>query len=288
MTATVSDHAIFLGGIAGSGKTRMGALLKHQPDLSVTRKTYLWREHFGRHGDLGDAGNRERCLDAVLSSPGVRRLDLDESAVRSEALAEGTDYAALFAVVHRAHAAAQGKTRWCDQLGLVETYAEEILGAMPNACMIHMICDPGRLSTPARPGVAGWTAAKWIASVQTADANAAAFPDRYLIVRFEDFAADERRTLEAVCEFLGTEIAPATVRAIDDVPERSQSQDASTETVAALVERHAPDLLDRWGYTERGSGPRRPRRGTPLERVAMQVFRRRHRHSVSRQLAGAR
>jgi hypothetical protein len=201
---------VFLGGVAGTGKTRLGSLLGRHSRLSVTRKTYLWRDVYGRHGDLSEPGALDRCIAATLATPGVRALHLDRDAVLTRMSERRPTYANLFDVIHRLHAESLGKARWCDQLGLVEAYADPIFDAFPSARFIHMVGDPPRTVRRKRaPGASGWAVGKWLTSMELAERNARQHGDGYLVVRHEGLLADEEATLRDVCAFLGEEVEPS-------------------------------------------------------------------------------
>lgn len=201
---------VLLGGVAGTGKTRLGSLLSRHSRLSVTRKTYLWRDIYARHGDLSDPRNLSRCIDAALAVPGVQALNLDPAEVATRVAERPSTYAQVFDVIHGLHAEASGKARWCDQLGLVEAYAAPIFAELPGARFIHMVGDPRR-SRPRRRmlGVSGWDVGKWLTSMELAERNSARFGDRYLVLRHEDLLTDEEATLRVVCGFLHEEVEEA-------------------------------------------------------------------------------
>jgi len=204
------DNPILLGGIAGTGKTRLGSLLGRHSRIAVTRKTYLWRNVYARHGDLAEPGNLGRCIAAALATPGVRALDLDPTKVAASMADRPPTYAQLFDVIHGLHADAVGKARWCDQLGLVEAYADPIFAEFPSARFIHMVGDPRRARPATRaPGGSGWAVGKWLTSMDLAARNARRYVDHYLVVRHEDLCADEEATLREVCAFLGEDLEPS-------------------------------------------------------------------------------
>ncbi len=282
----IDDRAVFIGGIAGTGKTKLGACLGRHSRLAVTRKTYLWRAVYGRYGELTDTANLERCLGAVLSSPGVDALGLDEVRLRAE-LPEPPTYAALFAAVHRLHALDVGKSRWCDQLGLIEAYAEPIFAAFPAAKMIHMVRDPRcRRLADQPPGKVGWMVGKWLTSLELAERNAAHFGNRYLVVRHEDFERDEEGTLHAVCAFLDESFEPAM---LPPGPETEPATDPAPTRSRRFIATTAHDLMARPGYTV--DSPRRPTRlghglvEWPANRVALAAWRQVKIRSIARQLA---
>lgn len=170
---------IYIGGLSYSGKTQLRLMLDSHPDLSLTRRTYMWPKFYGRFGDLRNEENLARCLDAMLASPGIRQLEPGRERIEREFRAgpspspsqgdrdarlsprpfqgegdagpspspsqgEGDEmaYGRLFALFHRHHAERRGKRRWGDQLGHVEQYADPIFAAQPDARMIHMVRDP--------------------------------------------------------------------------------------------------------------------------------------------------
>src|SRR6266536_1371779 len=53
---------IYIAGLAHSAKTPLRAALAAHPDISMTRRTYMWGRFYGRFGDLTDERNAERCL----------------------------------------------------------------------------------------------------------------------------------------------------------------------------------------------------------------------------------
>ncbi len=247
MTTASLDDPVFIGGIAGTGKTRLGSLLGRHPDIAVTRKTYLWRRYYGRYGDLSISDNLERCLADILSSEAVARLGFDRGRLESELRHLPRTYGDLFGLIHRLNAEAIGKRRWCDQLGLVEAFADAIFAAFPAAKMIHLVRDPrGPDLARQKPGALGWTMGKWVTSVSLAETNAKRHGDRYLVVRYEDLYADEAATLRLVCDFLGERFDDAIAEHV--APRRPAQDGHRVSRGGRFVERSASELMLAHGY----------------------------------------
>ncbi|MGH9260048.1 MAG: sulfotransferase, partial [Acidimicrobiales bacterium] len=51
---------LFIAGPDRSGTTLMYALLASHPDVSMVRRTNMWRYFHGRYGDLAEPANLER------------------------------------------------------------------------------------------------------------------------------------------------------------------------------------------------------------------------------------
>lgn len=264
MTPPTPGGPVFIGGIAGTGKTRLGAILGRHPSISVTRKTYFWRDLYGRFGDLRVDSNRFACAIAVVESKGFRRLEVEPDRALAEIGALGpTSYGALFGIVHDLHAEAVGKPRWCDQLGLVEAYAGPIFASLPDARMIHMIRDPTSSTRDGDgPWTTGWIMGKWLTSARLAERNERRFPGSYLVIRHEELVADEERILRTVCEFLDEPFDERVAAALQSGSPRASATEAALPRVIA---RRAEDLLSVHGYRSAGV-PAAPARSGRLGR----------------------
>jgi len=175
----------------------------------------MWTRFYGRYGDLGLPENLEHCLAAMMDSAHIRALNPDLDRIRREFWQGPKTYPRLFALIHEHHAESVGKTRWGDQLGDVEKYADLIFAAYPSAKMIHLIRNPVErcqesISTKSyRKGKVGYEAARWIYSARLAQRNQLSYPDRYKIVFCEELFSRPEETLLEVCRFLDEEYLPA-------------------------------------------------------------------------------
>src|SRR5215510_13660774 len=107
---------IFIGGLSASGKTQLRLVLGAHPELSMTRRTYLWSRYYGRFGTLARDENVDRCFAALASDRDVQQLHPDWNRLRTEFAGGSGSYARLFSMLHEQHAAQEGKRRWGDQL----------------------------------------------------------------------------------------------------------------------------------------------------------------------------
>jgi hypothetical protein len=207
---------VFIGGPDRCGKTTMRAFLTSHPSIAIPADgSNMWTYFYGQYGDLGEAANFARCLEAMLAYKHIAALQPDAERIRREFWEGEPTYARLFALFQRHFAERVGKPRWGDQTGLIERYADPIFAAYPTATMIHMLRDPCERyaeATPRdrrRPGKVGWDTARWLQSARLAERNRRRYPGRYLVVRYEDLVRAPEATLRAVCAFLGEDYAPA-------------------------------------------------------------------------------
>ena len=207
---TSHDGPIYVAGLDRSGKTTLAAYLTSHPDISIPAVgSNMWTYFYGQYGDLADADNLERCLDAMLHYKHVRFLEPEPERIRRE-LAQGpATYARLFSLFLIHHAERTGKPRWGAQTGLVERYADRLFVAYPGLRIVHMLRDPrdryhaSVTKWPNQRGRAGGAAARWQYSTTLAERHARRYPDAYRIFRYEDLVHDTERTLREVCAFVG-------------------------------------------------------------------------------------
>ena len=210
----MKPYPIFIGGLAHSGKTPLRLFLSKHPNVALTRQTYMWNRFYNRYGDLGNRQNFERCLADMLETKGIQVLQPDPERIRQEFGQGAATYGRLFALFHEHNAERSGKSRWGDQLGFVERFAEPIFADYPQAKMIHMIRDPRDRYDVAmtlsrhRKGKVGWDTARWLYSADLTQKNRSLYPDQYKVVRYETFRANPEETLREICLFLGEEFMP--------------------------------------------------------------------------------
>jgi hypothetical protein len=215
---------VFIAGPDRSGTTLMYALLASHPELSMVRRTNMWRYFHQRYGDLAEPENLDRCLDAMLGYRRMRHLHPDEERIRQEFGQGPPTYGRLFTLFHEHHAELSGKSRWGDKSLHTEHYAERVFREYPAARIVHMVRDPRDryASVRRRHGQelsrVGAATGRWLSSTRAARRNAQRDPDRYLLVRYEDLVADPEGTMRRVCVFVGLEYDPAML-AMEGAPE---------------------------------------------------------------------
>lgn len=205
---------VYVCGTNRSGTTLMYALLASHPNLSMVRRTDMWRYFHGQFGDLSQPENFERCLETMLRYKRIVNLQPDPERIRQEFWQGEPSYGRLFALIHQHHAERRGRSRWGDKSLHTEEYADQIFAEFPQAKVIHLIRDPRdryssvikRLNaTSKRIGV---DTMKWLTSARTAKRQAQRYPDRFMIVRYETLAQHPEETLRLVCDFIGEPYTP--------------------------------------------------------------------------------
>jgi hypothetical protein len=208
------DTPIFIAGPDRSGTSLMFALLASHPNISMVRRTNMWRYFHERYGDLSDTGNFERCLSDMTRYNRMKHLKPDAERIRSEFLNGEANYGRLFSLFHLHNAERIGKPRWGDKSLHTEHYADRVLREYPNAKIIHMTRDPRDRYASVRkrhgrdtPRLGGSTG-RWLFSMNQALRNQKRYPNQYKIVCFEDITRDPQGTMRDVCAFIGEEFAP--------------------------------------------------------------------------------
>jgi hypothetical protein len=205
---------LFVAGPDRSGTTLMFALLASHPDVSMVRRTNMWRYFHRRYGDLGDRTNLERCLGDMVRYRRMRHLQPDPDRIRDDFLRGPPTYGRLFALFHEHNAERLGKTRWGDKSLHTEHYADRVLAELPDARIIHMVRDPRDryASVRRRNGQdlsrVGAATGRWLASARAGRHNERRYPGRYLVVRYEDLVRQPEATMRRLCAAIDLDYSP--------------------------------------------------------------------------------
>jgi len=216
---------IFIGGLDRCGKTLLRGMLVSHPNISIpTVGSNYWTLFYRRYGDLSVEANFEKCLNDLMHYTHVQVLKPDVKQIRQEFSQGRRTYARLFELLNQQYAEREGKSRWGDQTGMIEGYANEIFAAYPGSKMIHVIRDPrdryeaSLALHPKGRARAGGATARWIYTTNMAKKNAKRYLDRYLLVYYEKMVTEPEATIKEVCDFLGENYVPSMIT-LEGAPE---------------------------------------------------------------------
>lgn len=215
---------IYVVGPDRSGTSLMFAFLASHPNISMVRRTNMWRYFHERYGELSRPENFERCLSDMARYNRMRHLKPDRDRIRYEFQQGEPSYGRLFALFHMHHAERRGKPRWGDKSLHTEHYADRVFKEFPDAKMIHMVRDPRDRYASVRKRFGrdvsrvGAATARWLFSMRVARRNLRRYPSNYLVVRYEDLAVSPEATMRRVCDFIGEAYTPAMLE-MEGAPE---------------------------------------------------------------------
>lgn len=210
----MSSQPIFITGPDRSGTTLLYALLASHPNISMVRRTNFWRWFYNRYGDLHDKDNFERLLSKMLRYKRIRPLNPDGDRIRQEFWQGEPSYGRVFALFQQHNAERLGKVRWGDKSLHTEHYIEQVLAEFPSAKFIHMARDPRDRYASVRKRFGkdtprlGAATGRWLSSMSIAKQNMQKYPDHYMIVRFEDLAANPESVSRKICDFIEEQYSP--------------------------------------------------------------------------------
>jgi hypothetical protein len=200
------------------------ALLASHPDISMVRRTNMWRYFYGRYGDLRVPENLERCLSDMVRYRRMRHLRPDRERIRKEFLEGEPTYGRLFALFHEHNAERAGRRRWGDKSLHTEHYADRIFSEFPDARIVHIVRDPRDRYASVRKrwggdvSRVGAATGRWLLSTRAGLRNRKRHPERYALVRYEDLAREPEATMRRICGFIGEDFTP-TMLSMGGAPE---------------------------------------------------------------------
>ncbi len=231
------DNPVFIAGPDRSGTTLMYALLASHPNISMVRRTNMWRYFYQRYGSLANNGNFERCLKDMISYKRMGVLEPDPERIRKEFWQGEPTYGRLFALMHSHHAQEIGKPRWGDKSLHTEHYTQQLFKEFPKAKVIHMTRDPRDryASVKKRHGRTlnrvGASIGRWLYSMKAARRNIQRYPGKYMIVNYEQLASQPETTLTKVFNFIGEDYTPQALSMSGAADYRDSGGNSSFEKI---------------------------------------------------------
>ncbi|MEM7287632.1 MAG: sulfotransferase [Actinomycetota bacterium] len=257
------EGPVFVAGIDRTGIGLVGEILDAHPRISISRRTRFWSLYAGRLGDLSDPVAVRAAVAEMSKNRRIADLGPDPDRIETEMAALGANAsdADLFRVIQEHHAERRGKARWGDKSLDAEGHAATILGAYPDAAMVHVVRDPRdrHVSYATHRGESrgglGAATALWRWSARLAAEHTDRWPDRYLVVRYEDLVAEPDKAITGMCRFLGEEPDRAMFE-VSSVPAGVEAGEATAHPLTQeSVGRHLTELDDaRTAYVEALAG----------------------------------
>jgi len=267
---------IFVAGLDRSGTSLIYAFLSSHPNISMVRRTNMFRYFYGRYGDLSDVDNFERCLDKMIHYKRLVKLNPDPDRIRKDFQAGERTYGRLFGLFHEHNAERLGKQRWGDKSLYIERFMPNIFKEYPDSKILHMMRDPRDRYTSVKKrykadrGRVGAATGKWRYSSSLAKRNQENFQKNYSVVTYESLVEQPEETLGQICEFIEEEYSPEmlTMRGAPQLREmggnssfdRFEPGEISTKSIGRYrstltsseilyIQLYASRLMQVYGYT---------------------------------------
>ncbi|MBX7245165.1 MAG: sulfotransferase [Candidatus Sumerlaeaceae bacterium] len=236
----VDSQPVFIVGVARSGTTLLQQMLDHHPAFAFPWESHfipVFHRHLAVFGDLKVAANRQRLIEAIVEYvpvsfgeklPGEWIPGLSAAAPEIAASAPA-DYAGIVDAVYQFMVRQRGRRRWGDKTPGYINSMPLLLELFPGARFIHMVRDGRDVAASVGPlsfgpSTAHLGARKWVSFIRHGLNFQKAHPDRVMLLKYEDLAADPETHCRKVCEFLGEEFDPAMLSFHEDGSQRIPGQ----------------------------------------------------------------
>lgn len=198
---------VFVVGCERSGTTLLAVLLGRHTSIAMMPESHFF--HIVKRGQTDAQVDREAALRAFFANWTSASLDLNEANVRERFARQEPTYRSLLKAAMEEFAAAHGKARCGEKTPLHLQDVDTILKWFPEARVVGIVRD-GRdvvLSLLEMP----WTVDKRVRSVAWRWAKLlrltrkweSAFPEKFLLVRYEDLLLAPVETMRKVDAFVG-------------------------------------------------------------------------------------
>jgi len=211
----ISKNMIFILGRGRSGSTLLSSMLDIHPEISIAPEGQfvmnLYRKYKGIGGEISKKRRKQFLQDIWLEKRMLNwSLDVGSLRARLMDLPEGSTFGDLCAQVYLENAIAKGKSNTAylgDKNPLYALFGREILEIFPEAKFIHLIRDYRsnivsyqnvRFDLHSTAGLAY----RWNVYNKSIFEMSREFPDRFILVRYEDIILDAGKELKRICDFL--------------------------------------------------------------------------------------
>lgn len=249
-----STRPIMVSGVYRSGTTFLTAMLGAHPEIRAASSTVKFlRFCLGRYGDMTIRENRAALVADTHARISTRwGLSIDVEGILADAArAAQPSYALMYELIMRDLLCrdAAPTVRWAEKLAVQWEDIERFLDMFPQGKAIHIFRDPRDVAVSYKlmtfePGHSYLDAAfNFRGAAECLESLLLRFPDRVLVVRAEDIAANPESNARLMCDFLGLEYAPAMV---DAGSLRADGEDWASNTSFGTTYQTLPDAKPRW------------------------------------------
>lgn len=289
------EGLFFIVGCGRSGTTLLQSMLLSHPRITIPPETKFYSMIRDTHRGVNLSTDRgfRTATKITWTTLNSRGIGFDRE--RFEALAAEADrtWPGIFTAVLAAYADTRGADRVGEKSPVHTHYAHEIMEDFPEAKFVHVLRDPravvlSRMKAGFGTRLIGPNIVRWRRAVEMHDRIADRLgPERYHVLRYEDFVRDRETSLRTLCGFLGIEFVPEMLehQDRDDRGWSDRSKDWLQNTLKpvftssidawkqdmkrshiAMIEASLGDRIEQMGYEKTGARTR-----LPLARVALSV-----------------
>ncbi len=262
--------ALFIFGVARSGTSFMQQLLNSHPGMRLSYEGRIVREGsylYGRHGNLKERSQFDRLLDELCHAEKDEELNhwmIELMRNHADELFRRHSKEPSFAkLIENIYMLPEPVPCWGNKLLRVEECLS-LFGLWPHAKAVILIRDPRAVyasqarffQTRIKYSTMYWNLhSRWTRRHATD-------PQRFLVIRYEDFVEDAPAVLEKILRLAGVWDTRVARTMLADQPPKKGSVDIwrkrLTRDEIRTVESLCYDQMQHWGYSpEIAPGPRR-------------------------------
>jgi len=214
---------VFIVGSPRSGTSLLRNLLNRHPNLAICGETRFYGDVYKRRrafGVLDNPENRQRLVRHYLDTTRLGKLGVDRAVLEERLLRDATSYQALLRCILEQYAESQGKVRYGEKTPHHAFFAKTLGEWFPGAAIIHLVRDPRDVVAslqrmPWAPNSIVDNA--WMWRLFNRAARSVHHSPGYLMVHYENLAAEPGQELARICTHVGEEYVPSMLLPTDPV-----------------------------------------------------------------------
>jgi len=208
---------VVIGGAQRSGTSFLRSILGSHSEIAMfPYDLRLWTKYWPEvgPGPLSTSGQKALLNSILLDEKTLIAEDVPSFDQVHERMIQGKQPTIsamyVFDCFLAAYARNRGRSVWGHKTPWNEYYAKDILGEWSDVYFIHLIRNPLHSAISAQHAEGGsWFydpflhIERWRKSAELALQNGRTYPDKYMVIRYEDLKANPRLVSQSLCNFLG-------------------------------------------------------------------------------------
>ncbi|MEX0660703.1 MAG: sulfotransferase [Candidatus Woykebacteria bacterium] len=205
-------NVIFIGGCPRSGTTMLGAMLGTADEAMTTPESHFKQTILLKSLINTEKGiNSQKFVQTLKNSFRFKIWDIDIPSFNFPNHMKAADYQNFLYALVDTYSIKHNSQKWVTWIDHTPQNFQEgatLLKTFPNAKFIHIIRDPRAIFSSVinvdwGPVIAEETAIWWSHKISYALAFQHRYPDKCLLVRYEDIVQNTEESLVEICDFTG-------------------------------------------------------------------------------------
>lgn len=223
----------FVVGAERSGTTILGSLLGAPANgLTIPESHFFVENALSDHRAGTFQANLPAILEAIKGNPRFLRWELELPGIAEKQMLAQTQLQGFWEILVRAYGQSRGRPNpdyWVDHSPMNALHVRSLVEIFPDSRFVHIVRDPRAVAASLfgldwGPNTVESFVGYWLQKVGAAFAGQVLFPERFVLVKYEDLAGGDPQVLMTLGQSLGLGALDADQPIHFEIPAASRAQ----------------------------------------------------------------